>query len=676
MRTRILILATVAVGVFAVTLPSSAGTIAKTSCTSIGAKKVSVGRLYTCVKTGTKKQWNAGANCPSTVSILTLSNVTYACKQSGSQKLWKVAVVPAAPTGLAVTNGDGRATVRFTAGASGDGPVTNYQYTLNNGASWVSFLPTKKVSPVVISGLNNDVAYTIKLRAISKYGVGKVSAGVAARPVAPVLPPVNVTTATIRLVSPDVNDALTVNDAGDMTYFVSQDWFAAGSQYFFRAAVASAPISLTYEARNQNGALITNHEIFLRVNRANSGSNAKFSTSVGDVNGMQSGAGTDSARIPGMTDVHGRVTFTFSNTDLIANAPDFPAGVSLNALRGSGKIIGQVAPMLVPDGKTTTNFGELDQISDVLNLSFFKEPVAPVEEDPNVDLKPTIDGHVIGNQLWKDAFTGNAGAAPSTSNWIRRYCGQTAANGGGSCYGGERQHYIPDASKLDGTALGNLVITTTHLASESNSNCGVDWKFCDFNSGRLDTQGKVSFQYGYIEARIATPVGGGNWPAFWMLGDNINEVSWPNCGEMDVMEGKGAFPTLTTGAFHYSTDITNWQAHSYNAGSFDDGRAITGRYHRYGIAWLPDSVTLYVDGVAFLTRTPSTLNPNAYTDSPGTAQWPYTQPFFLILNNAIDSPLDGNGGFGGPYDDWSTSQMKVDWVRSYQLDGQGSVVQH
>jgi len=673
MRLRFLFLVALTFGVLAVSLPSSAGTIAKTSCTSVGAKKVSAGRLYTCAKSGAKKQWNAGTNCPSTISILTLSNVTYACKQSGSQKLWKVAVTPAAPTQLAVTNGDGQVTVRFTAGVPGDGPVTNYQFSVNNGVSWVSFLPTKTVSPVVISGLNNDVTYAIKLRGISKYGIGNASVAVSGNPVAA---PVAVSQATIRLVAPDVTDEFTANDAADMSYFVDHSWFVAGSQYFFRAAVASAPISLTYEARNQDGALITNHEIFLRVNRANSSSNAKFSTSVGGVNGMQSGAGTDSARIPGMTDVHGRVTFTFSNSDALASAPDFPLGVSLNALRGSGKIIGQVAPMVVPDGKTTTSFNEMDQISDVLNLSFFKEPVVPIVEDPNVDLKPIIDGHVIGNQLWKDAFTGASGTAPSTSNWIRRYCGQTAANGGGSCYGGERQHYIPEASKLDGSALGNLVITTTHLASASTDNCGANWKSCDFNSGRLDTQGKVSFQYGYIEARIATPVGGGNWPAFWMLGDNINDVSWPNCGEMDVMEGKGAFPTLTTGALHYSTDITNWEAHSYNAESFDDGRAITGRYHRYGIAWLPGSVTLYVDGVAFLTRTPSTLNPNAYTNSPGTAQWPYTQPFFLILNNAIDSPLDGNGGFGGPYDGWPTSQMKVDWVRAYQLDGQGTVTQH
>lgn len=673
MRARILLLSAVAVGVLAISVPSSAGTIAKTSCTTLGAKKVSAGRLYNCVKSGAKKQWDTGANCPSTVSVLTVANVTYACKQTGSQKLWKEAVVPTAPLRLSVSNGDGQATIRFTPGASGDGPVTNYQYSLNDGSTWLAFSPAKVTSPVIVPGLSNGVTYSIKLRAISKFGNGKSSNSVSATPA---VPHVSVTRATIRLISPDITDEYSVNDAGDMTYFVSQNWFFAGSRYFFRAAVANSPISLTYEVRNQDGVLVPNHEIYLRVNRANSSSNAKFSTSAGDVTGMQSGGSSDAIRIPGMTDAHGQVTFTFSNSDALTSAPDFPAGVSLNALRGSGKIIGQVAPMVVPDGKTSSSFGEMDQISDVLNLSFFKEPVAPIVEDPNVDLKPVVDGHVVGNQLWKDAFTGTAGSAPSTSNWIRRYCGQTAANGGGSCYGGERQHYIPDASKLDGTALGNLVITTTHLSSESNDNCGADWKFCDFNSGRLDTQGKVSFKYGYIEARISTPVGGGNWPAFWMLGDNINEVSWPNCGEMDVMEGKGAFPTVTTGALHYSTDITNWQAHSYNAGSFDDGRAITGRYHRYGIAWLPDSVTLYIDGVAFLTRTPSTLNPNAYTDTPGTAQWPYTQPFFLILNNAIDSPLDGNGGFGGPYDGWSTSQMKVDWVRAYQLDGQGSVIRH
>ena len=57
-----------------------------------------------------------------------------------------------------------------------------------------------------------------------------------------------------------------------------------------------------------------------------------------------------------------------------------------------------------------------------------------------------------------------------------------------------------------------------------------------YTSARLKTQGLFSFMYGRIEARMKLPESQGMWPAFWLLGNNITTVSWPACGELDVME--------------------------------------------------------------------------------------------------------------------------------------------
>ena len=71
-----------------------------------------------------------------------------------------------------------------------------------------------------------------------------------------------------------------------------------------------------------------------------------------------------------------------------------------------------------------------------------------------------------------------------------------------------------------------------------------------YTSSRMKTKGKREFLYGKIEARIKIPVGQGLWPAFWMLGANIDQVDWPACGEIDIMEH------INTDSLLYGT--THW----------------------------------------------------------------------------------------------------------------------
>ena len=281
-------------------------------------------------------------------------------------------------------------------------------------------------------------------------------------------------------------------------------------------------------------------------------------------------------------------------------------------------------------------------------------------------ITPAITGHTIGNLLWSDEFAGKAGSTIDSTTWTARYCGHDDANGGGTCWNNEAQWYTPTAVAKDGSGQGNAVITTTRTnKAPAGANCG--GSYCAFSSARFDTQGKVSFKYGYIEARIKMPAGSGNWPAFWALGDNITSVGWPLSGELDIAEQGRNNPNRNSAAVHYST---NGQANNSGANGYDVGDTVgsfdySADYHTYGMAWLPNRVEFYVDGKLFFTDTPQTSK---------AAFWSFNAPFFLIFNNALSQ--DSPGGFGGSWGNWTTSQMSIDYVRSWQMDGQGAVIRH
>ena len=273
--------------------------------------------------------------------------------------------------------------------------------------------------------------------------------------------------------------------------------------------------------------------------------------------------------------------------------------------------------------------------------------------------KPKIQGLVIGNLLWSDDFAGQAGSQASSTSWTPRLCGHAASNGGGTCHNNEQQYYIPEAIAQDGSTDGNLIITTKRI-TQPPKNAGICYvELCSFTSGRLDTQGKISFKYGFIEARIKMPAGSGNWPAFWMLGDNINQVGWPYSGEMDIVEIHSDRPTITTSATHFSaTDTPNTCCGNHRF-VFDEktvGVDVSSGFHTYAIAWLPDSISYYFDGRIVGEATRSRVS----------GKWAFNEKFFLILNNAV-------GSFGGSWANLQSSTMSIDWVRSYQVNGYGEV---
>ena len=169
-----------------------------------------------------------------------------------------------------------------------------------------------------------------------------------------------------------------------------------------------------------------------------------------------------------------------------------------------------------------------------------------------------------------------------------------------------------------------------------------------FTSARILTKGLYEKQYGRFEARIKMPFGRGIWPAFWMLGDNIDEVSWPQCGEIDIFENFGRLATNVSGAVH---------GPGYNAGNAIDKKydlvneRIDTDFHVYGVEWGTDYINYYVDDVLYFQVTPE--------DVPG--EWVFDHPFFMILNIAV-----GGDPVGSPNELTQFPQtMYVDYVRIY-----------
>lgn len=223
--------------------------------------------------------------------------------------------------------------------------------------------------------------------------------------------------------------------------------------------------------------------------------------------------------------------------------------------------------------------------------------------------------------VWSDEFDG---ASLDKSSW--NY------NIGGHGWGNNEQEYYTDRNAT--ISNGNLVITGKAEKIDSNN----------YTSSRITTKGKHEFQYGKIESRIKFPPGQGLWPAFWMLGANIDQVNWPLCGEIDIMEHINA-DSIFYGTLHW---VNNEKVSSGNKTI-----AAPADYHIYGIEWDADSISWTLDGTKY--HSVEIRNNINSTEE-------FHKPFFILLNLAI------GGDWPGQNIDQSKipAEMLVDYVRVYQ----------
>ena len=241
--------------------------------------------------------------------------------------------------------------------------------------------------------------------------------------------------------------------------------------------------------------------------------------------------------------------------------------------------------------------------------------------------------------VWSDDFNGADGSAPDATKWAIQ-------TGGGGWGNNELESYTsrPQNVQVSG---GNLVITTIE-----EDYTGSDGIARHYTSARMQTKGLFSQQYGRFEARIKIPKGQGMWPAFWMLGNNIDTAGWPACGEIDIMENIGKEPTMIHGTLH----APGYPPEGYTAAfTLPNAQNFADDFHIVAVEWEPQQIRLYVDGTLYATDTK--------TESPQPSSWVFdNQPFFLLLNLAVGGNWPGNPDRTTQF----PQQMLVDYVRVYQ----------
>jgi beta-glucanase (GH16 family) len=237
---------------------------------------------------------------------------------------------------------------------------------------------------------------------------------------------------------------------------------------------------------------------------------------------------------------------------------------------------------------------------------------------------------------WSDEFDGAAGSPVDPATWQPEV--------GGHGWGNEELQYYTDSGEnasLDGA--GNLAIVVQrsdpHLRDRRIGGC-------EYTSARLISKDRVAFSYGLVQARIRLPRGRGIWPAFWMLGRNIDEVGWPQCGEIDVMENFGKDPKVVHGTVHGP----GYAGGAAITASHDAGASLADGFHVYSVRWEPERIRWYLDDELYGTVTPGDLRGNP---------WVFDHDFFLLVNVAV------GGTFSERADNSATfpQTMLIDYIR-------------
>ena len=260
--------------------------------------------------------------------------------------------------------------------------------------------------------------------------------------------------------------------------------------------------------------------------------------------------------------------------------------------------------------------------------------------------------YTFNNELvWSDEF--DQDGPVSQDKWNV----ETIPPNNGSWWNGELQFYTDKEDNIR-VEEGLLKITAKYESYEGKN----------YTSARINTQDKFEFIYGRVEMRAKLPNWEGMWPAFWLLGANIDEIGWPNCGELDILEhgdyvkdSTSNDPGLISSVVHYgpqdySRQTTNVPGKIF----FDTGQARFIRsekiiekpfeeYHTYSMQWSPDKIQFFIDEELHL-------------EFPMQSQHsPFDKPFFLLLNLAVGGHwTDGYVASG-----FTEATYKIDYVRVY-----------
>lgn len=239
--------------------------------------------------------------------------------------------------------------------------------------------------------------------------------------------------------------------------------------------------------------------------------------------------------------------------------------------------------------------------------------------------------------VWSDEFEGK-GLVDSTK-W--------AYNVGNWGWGNNELQYYTANDMLNARQENGALIIEAHKNENDKY----------WSSARLTTQSKISFKYGKIEFRAKVPEGRGTWAAGWLLGDAYrDEISWPYCGEIDVLECVGYEINDTTGSgMNHATCHTRayYFKQGNQIGSEIEIDSMNTMFHTYAVEWSPTKIEGFVDGVQYYV----------YDKNANELEWPFNTHQNIILNLAIGGGWGGSRGVDSSY---TSHQYILDYVRVYE----------
>jgi beta-glucanase (GH16 family) len=232
--------------------------------------------------------------------------------------------------------------------------------------------------------------------------------------------------------------------------------------------------------------------------------------------------------------------------------------------------------------------------------------------------------------VWQDEFDGTQ---IDTSSW--------GFQTGGGGFGNNELEYYTDRPENASVSNGHLVITARKE----------DYNGRQYTSARMITKDKRSFLYGRFDIRAKLPKGQGIWPALWMLGQNVDEVGWPKCGEIDIMELLGHAPDTVYGTLHWGAGESEHRSQgdrfALKAGNFSDD------FHVFSLLWEKGSLQILVDDHPCFSMTRQQF---------ATDNYPFDKPQYFLFNIAVGGDWPGSPDTATVF----PQQMLVDYIRVFQ----------
>ena len=331
------------------------------------------------------------------------------------------------------------------------------------------------------------------------------------------------------------------------------------------------------------------------------------------------------------------ISFQMRTVDLTAQAfYDFiPIESTISVQPGQSTIDIQIE-IIGDELKEADEIFEL-KLFDPMNAEFDRATgtVRITNDDENTPVE--IDGYSTSNSQegWTLAWTDEFNEGIDADKWTYEL-GDGCPNLCG--WGNNELESYTDGPENSFIRDGKLVIK----AIQDGSN---------YTSARMISKNKYQFNFGRIDVRAKMPFGQGIWPAIWLLGSNIDQVGWPACGEIDIMELVGHEPNKAHGTIHYGPAFPNNKSSSgtftLEEGTFAD------QFHVFSLIWNNGHMAWMIDDVVYKEIDRTTL---------GNETYPFNNEFFFILNVAV------GGNWPGAPNSTTTfpQEMEVDYIRVFQ----------